>query len=106
VGHAWNAENLLAQQSHGIETALWTALRALEESAQLSRQLAVRMTGRGSTMSAAAFARRAEETEENAQLLRRVLVDGRITISDSTSEFEDVEVEGSPERGDPSVPSV
>ncbi|MEA2708691.1 MAG: two-component system, chemotaxis family, protein-glutamate methylesterase/glutaminase, partial [Phycisphaerales bacterium] len=31
VGHAYSPESLLAAQSNGIEAALWTALRALEE---------------------------------------------------------------------------
>ena len=47
VGHAWTANGLLAEQSEGIETALWTALRALEERAVLCRRIADRMARRG-----------------------------------------------------------
>ncbi|MBV8674114.1 MAG: chemotaxis protein CheB, partial [Acidobacteriaceae bacterium] len=37
VGHAYTARNLGAEQRHAVETALWSALRALEESASMFR---------------------------------------------------------------------
>lgn len=40
VGHAWSPESLLTAQSESVDATLWTALRALEEWASLSRQLA------------------------------------------------------------------
>jgi two-component system, chemotaxis family, protein-glutamate methylesterase/glutaminase len=39
VGHAWTGEALLAEKSDGVDDALWEALRALEESAALARQM-------------------------------------------------------------------
>ena len=42
VGHAWTSEALLNKQSESFDDALWTAIRALEESAALSRQIAAR----------------------------------------------------------------
>ena len=42
VGHAFTAKYLEAEQRHLIETALWAALRALEESASLSGRMANR----------------------------------------------------------------
>ncbi len=42
VGHAYGADSLLAAQSDGVEDALWSALRALEESESLARRLAAR----------------------------------------------------------------
>jgi len=40
VGHAYTASHLRAEQRFVVETALWAALRALEESASLYRRLA------------------------------------------------------------------
>ena len=42
VGHAFTAKYLEAEQRHAIESALWAALRALEESISLSRRPAKR----------------------------------------------------------------
>ena len=40
TGHAWTGESLVAQQDNDVEEALWTALRVLEERAEMSRRLA------------------------------------------------------------------
>jgi two-component system chemotaxis response regulator CheB len=47
VGHAYSAESFLAEQSDKLEEALWTALRALEESASVRRRLSTRMEKQG-----------------------------------------------------------
>ena len=40
VGHAWTADALLRARDGEIETALWVAMRSLQEKAKLSRRLA------------------------------------------------------------------
>jgi hypothetical protein len=45
VGHALTAKSLRSEQRHAVETALWEALRALEESASLYRKMAGRARG-------------------------------------------------------------
>jgi two-component system chemotaxis response regulator CheB len=40
VGHAWTAEALLSARDEEVESALWVALRSLQEKAKLSRRLA------------------------------------------------------------------
>jgi two-component system, chemotaxis family, protein-glutamate methylesterase/glutaminase len=75
VGHAWTAETLLDRQSDGLEAALWTALRALEEKIAQSRRLAERVRRHGfSSQAAAHFERQAAESEGQAALLRRTLL--------------------------------
>jgi two-component system chemotaxis response regulator CheB len=87
VGHAWTSDGLLARQTETLDAALWTALRALEESASLSAQLAERARARGN-------ARLAEKLSDNAKLaLRRSR-----TIRDVLTEDRKVESE-SEERG-------
>lgn len=42
VGHAWTADSLLAARDDEVESALWVAVRSLQEKAKLARQLAHR----------------------------------------------------------------
>ncbi|MFL5614565.1 MAG: chemotaxis protein CheB [Gemmatimonadaceae bacterium] len=75
VGHAWTSEALLARQSETLDAALWTALRALEESAALSQQLAARARGRGNDRLADRFADNAELAMRRASTIRDVLLE-------------------------------
>ena len=43
VGHAYTADSAMEAQGESVETALWTALRALQERAELTEQLADRV---------------------------------------------------------------
>lgn len=47
VGHAWSPESLLAEQTIALESALWMALRALQEKSELSRRMAAGQADRG-----------------------------------------------------------
>jgi two-component system chemotaxis response regulator CheB len=73
VGHAWSPHSLLAEQSEALETALWTALRALEESAALAERLADRLRGHAGRASAR-FERQAHDARQRAALIQQVLV--------------------------------
>jgi two-component system chemotaxis response regulator CheB len=74
VGHAYTSESMLAEQDEALEAAMWTALRTLKESVNLSRRLEKRARQGGHHISAEAFARRAHEAEQRAEVLRQVLV--------------------------------
>jgi two-component system chemotaxis response regulator CheB len=74
VGHGYTAESLQAEQSNGLEAALWTALRALEENAALRRRMAER-AGRGRVKDIAdRYLKQAEEAEARAAVVRKALV--------------------------------
>ena len=74
VGHAYSAETAVDAQGESVETALWTALRALQERAQLSERLAARVGAAGARQSQTRFAEFAREAREQAEVIRRLLV--------------------------------
>jgi two-component system chemotaxis response regulator CheB len=73
VGHAFSSESMMAEQSESLETALWTALRTLEESASFSRRLAARASAHHHHRVAARFLERATDQERHAAVLRDIL---------------------------------
>lgn len=79
VGHAYSGDSLLAAQSGALDTALWTALRALEETAELRRRLARRIQERGHATVAARFERQADEAQRSVLVIRQVLLNGELT---------------------------
>lgn len=77
VGHAWTNEALLRKQDDAFDDALWTALRALEENASLSRQIATRHRSRGATNLADRFDAQGQRTEMRAGVIRDQLTQQR-----------------------------
>jgi two-component system chemotaxis response regulator CheB len=73
VGHAFSAESLMAEQSEGLENALWAALRSLEENAALSRRMAARASKRNHTVSVMQFEENARQVEQHAAVIRQAL---------------------------------
>ena len=78
VGHAYNGEALLAEQSEALEAALWTAVRTFREKSVLSRQLAEQERAKGATGLAARFEEQAAQAEEYASLIRKHVLDGHV----------------------------
>ena len=73
VGHAYNADSLLAEHTTMLERALWTALRTLEEAASLRREMATRSYVRGLHGLEDAYVEQAREFERRATAIRAVL---------------------------------
>ncbi len=78
VGHAYSPQSLLASQSENLEEALWTALRALEESAAMAERLQSRAAERGHTLSATQFGNQAQDARNRARIVHDVLQGGQI----------------------------
>jgi two-component system chemotaxis response regulator CheB len=88
VGHAYTADSMVGAQAAFVEAALWSAVRALEEKAQLSRRLAERSAQRGLHRLASRY-KEAEGNSENASAgIRQLLLKGAadpVTIESAES---------------------
>jgi two-component system chemotaxis response regulator CheB len=71
VGHAHSAGSMADATAANVERSLWAAVRALEESAELSRRV-----GRRTAVLRADMERKAAEREAHARHLRRILENG------------------------------
>lgn len=77
VGHAYTAESLSAEQNEAVESALWAAMRALEEGASLAHRLAARAESKKHPGLVKRFRERAEEKMEQAEVLRKLILQGQ-----------------------------
>lgn len=73
VGHGWSPAALVAQQSASLDTALWVALRTLEEKAALSGELGQRAAERGHRLTAQQFSQQSEEALQAATMVRDLI---------------------------------
>ncbi|MBN9121173.1 MAG: chemotaxis protein CheB [Planctomycetes bacterium] len=76
VGHAYNGEALLAEQSEALEAALWTAVRTFREKSVLGRQMADAERRKGAAATAARFDEQAEQAERYAALIVEHVLQG------------------------------
>jgi two-component system chemotaxis response regulator CheB len=90
VGHAWSPGSLVAQQSASHESALWIALRSLQEKAALTRELGERAATQGHRLTAESFERQAEDALRAAALVRELIeqISGATPVFDDARESE------------------
>jgi two-component system chemotaxis response regulator CheB len=78
TGHAYVLDSLLASTSESVEKALWSALRAVEETVLLLRDASRRETENGArdgkSVLASRFEQKACEAEARAELIRQALM--------------------------------
>lgn len=74
VGHAYTADHLQTSQRLAIETALWAALRALEESLSMYRRLSTRAKAADNEFTAQLYDERIHTTETNTRVLQEFLL--------------------------------
>jgi len=77
VGHAFAADSLQATQSEAVESALWAAMRALEEDASLARRLAGMSEQRQQKEMFDRYEERAREKTEQAAILRNLILEAQ-----------------------------
>lgn len=70
TGHAYGMATLLRQQNETIESALWMAVRALQEKEKLAEQLAYKALADGGSALAAGYTAEAAAARDEAQVLR------------------------------------
>jgi two-component system chemotaxis response regulator CheB len=98
VGHAYTADSMVGAQAGVVESALWTAVRALEEKAQLSRRLAERSRKRGLERLAQRYVEAVQSAELGSEAIRHLLLTGAadpVTASGGGQRAEQAEWEAS-----------
>jgi two-component system chemotaxis response regulator CheB len=73
VGHAYSPESLLVGKEVALEAALWAAIVALEERADLSRRMVRRLGQAGVSRSTERYLEQTEEAERQARTIRQLL---------------------------------
>ena len=73
VGHGYSAESLHSAQTSELEHALWAAITALEERADLSDRLAHRDASRGLDVRARRHAAEADDARRRSKVVREAL---------------------------------
>jgi two-component system chemotaxis response regulator CheB len=74
VGHRYSQESLADAQANGVESALWAAIRALEDRSRLLERLADQFERGGQVRSARSFRHRAASAREQALTVHGALV--------------------------------
>jgi two-component system chemotaxis response regulator CheB len=73
VGHRYSPDTLIDAQAESVESALWAAIRALNDRGILLRRMAEQAEKRGQTRSARRFRRQSESASEQARIVRLAL---------------------------------
>jgi two-component system, chemotaxis family, protein-glutamate methylesterase/glutaminase len=73
VGHVFSIESLSSAQAEALESALWAAVRSLEDRAALLKRLATRGRANEQLRSAETFERQAEEALDRARTIREAI---------------------------------
>jgi two-component system, chemotaxis family, protein-glutamate methylesterase/glutaminase len=73
VGHVFSIESLSNAQAEALESALWAAVRSLEDRAALLKRLADRARGNQQHRSANAFERQADDARVRSRTIREAI---------------------------------
>jgi two-component system chemotaxis response regulator CheB len=91
VGHTFSEESLLVEQSNAVESALWAAVRVLEEKAALTSRMAAKAKKDSFSRSARRFSDQAENAERSADIIRELILSGKAIASLENLPEEEIE---------------
>jgi two-component system, chemotaxis family, protein-glutamate methylesterase/glutaminase len=74
TGHAYSIDSLLAEIAEGVEDSIWNAIRSIEESVLLLRHMAEHLGGAEDGHTTEQFLARAQESQRQADLVRRAVL--------------------------------
>lgn len=77
VGHSYTGEVFSTEQSRKVESALWEAIRVMEEKVSFSRLLADRLQQQSRFAAATAYRQEADALDQRISDIRRLIVAGR-----------------------------
>jgi len=86
VGHQFAQDSLAAEQRDAVEGALWSAVRVLEEHAELKLRMARRAEAAGLPVVSEGFAEGARNSHQQAQQIRALLFSGGLEPSSLEAE--------------------
>jgi two-component system chemotaxis response regulator CheB len=86
VGHVFSIESLAAEQARQLEGALWTAVRALEDRAELLRQMASSAKSAHRSHSTRTFERQAADLLRRSQIIRDAIERTRVAGDEHAEE--------------------
>ena len=75
TGHAYSTESLLAAIGEGIEEALWSAVRALEEGDMLMREMAEHVSANHQSSDAELLFDRANQARRHSEMVRKLVME-------------------------------
>lgn len=95
VGHRYSPDTLLDAQADSVESALWAAVRALDDRAILLARMSGQAEKRGQVRSSLRFRRQSEAADEQAQIVRQALTGAaRTTLRRVEDDDDTVDEEG------------
>lgn len=90
IGHSFTADIFLSEQTQGIENALWSAVRAMEEKVTFSRQMAERMKNYNLQKAATKYEEHAQSLDKEVSLIREIILNGFATQRSIAGEYEEL----------------
>jgi two-component system chemotaxis response regulator CheB len=86
VGHQYARDSLLSEHGQAVEQALWTAVRILEQHAELRQRMSARARAQGLAMVAEGFAEDSRDHHTQAQSIRRLVFGQRDRVEPESVE--------------------